>query len=214
MKRITVVLADDHTVVRQGLRALLQTENDLEVVGEAATGRQAVELARKFRPTVVVMDVAMPVLNGMEAIRQILKTDPAAKILVLSAHSDEACVEQVTALGVAGYLIKHTSADLLSKAIREVANGNTFFSPAIARQLHRHHPEPRDRLGVPKGSVACLTSRETEVLRLIAEGQPNKQVAATCASAPKRLKNTGITSWRNSTSTTPPTSPATPSRRA
>ncbi len=105
-KRITVLLAEDHTVVREGLRTLLEAEGDIKVVGEAATGRQAVALARRFRPAVVVMDLAMPVLNGLEATRQILKSLPGTRVLILSAHSDDAYVEQVTALGAAGYLIK------------------------------------------------------------------------------------------------------------
>jgi DNA-binding NarL/FixJ family response regulator len=177
MKRITVVLAEDHTVVRQGLRALLQTENDIEVVGEAATGREAVELALKLRPAVIVMDIAMPELNGLEATRQILKANPGAKILILSAHSEEACVKQVTALGVAGYLVKQTSAHVLARAVREVQRGKTFFSPTIVGQLRQHRPEPPKRAGVPKTKAGRLSSRETEVLRLIAEGHPNKRVA-------------------------------------
>src|SRR5512137_2130240 len=138
-KRITVLLAEDHTVVREGLRTLLEAEGDIRVVGEAATGRQAVALARKLRPAVVVMDIAMPVLNGLEATRQILKSVPGTRVLILSAHSDDAYVEQVTALGAAGYLIKQTSAHILSRAVREVQKGNSFFSPSIARRLHNHY---------------------------------------------------------------------------
>ena len=141
MKRITVLLAEDHMIVREGLRALLEAEGDIEVVGEAETGRQAVQLTKKLRPAVVVMDIAMPLLNGLEATRQIRKAVPATKVLILSAHSDDAYVEQVIALGAAGYLIKQTSAHLLSKAIREVHKGNTFFSPSIAKRLHDHHPD-------------------------------------------------------------------------
>jgi DNA-binding NarL/FixJ family response regulator len=177
MKRITVVLAEDHTVVREGLRTLLEAEGDIQVVGEAETGRQAVKLAKKLRPAVVVMDIAMPLLNGLEATRQILKAVPGAKVLILSAHSDDAYVEQVIALGAAGYLLKQTSAHVLSKAVREVQKGNTFFSPSIARRLHNHRgqsPDPGERVQ-KKG--ARLSSREVEVLQLIAEGQANKQVA-------------------------------------
>ena len=138
MKRITVLLVEDHTVVREGLRTLLEAEGDIEVVGEAETGRQAVRLARKLRPAVVVMDIAMPQLNGLEATRQILKVVPGARVLILSAHSDDAYVERVIALGAAGYLIKQTSAHVLSKAVREAEKGNTFFSPSIAKRLHNH----------------------------------------------------------------------------
>ena len=140
-QRITVLLAEDHTVVREGLRKLLEAESDIEVVGEAATGRQAVDMARKLRPAVVVMDIAMPLLNGLEATRQIRQAVPDAKVLILSAHSDDAYVERVTALGAAGYLIKQTSAHFLSEAIREVQKGNTFFSPAIAKRLRHRQSE-------------------------------------------------------------------------
>ena len=177
-KRITVLLAEDHTVVREGLRTLLEAEGDIKVVGEAETGRQAVRLARKLRPAVVVMDIAMPLLNGLEATRRILKAAPGAKVLILSAHSDDAYVEQVTALGAAGYLLKQTSAHVLSKAVREVHKGNSFFSPPIARRLHNHYGPSSDHGALVLKKGARLSSREAEVLQLIAEGQANKQVAA------------------------------------
>ncbi len=177
-KPISVLLAEDHEIVRQGLRKLLEADRDIAVVGEAASGRQAVELARKLRPAVVVMDIAMPLLNGLEATRQIRKAVPGVKVLVLSAHSDEAYVEQVTALGAAGYLLKQTSSEVLATAIREVHKGNTFFSPAMVKRLHNHYEQSPDRSGLRKKKELCLTSRETEVLQLIAEGQANKQVAA------------------------------------
>src|SRR5512143_3517810 len=120
MKRITVLLVEDHQMVREGFRSLLEHERDIEVIGEAANGRQAVQLARKLRPAVVVMDIAMPELNGLEATRQIRKTFPDTKVLILSAHSDEAYVEQVAMLGAAGFLLKQTSSDILANAIREV----------------------------------------------------------------------------------------------
>jgi len=178
MKRIAVLLAEDHTIVREGLRTLLEAEGDIKVVGEAETGRQAVELAKKLRPAVVVMDIAMPLLNGLEATRQILKAVPGAKVLILSAHSDDAYVEQVIALGAAGYLLKQTSAHVLSKAVREVQKGNTFFSPSIARHLRNHYGPSPDAGGRIQKKGARLSSREAEVLQLIAEGQANKQVAA------------------------------------
>ena len=172
--RITVLLAEDHTIVREGLRTLLEAEKDIQVVGEAETGRQAVALTKKLRPAVVVMDIAMPLLNGLEATRQILKEVPGAKVIILSAHSDDAYVEQATALGAVGYLLKQTSARVLSEAVREVHTGKTFFSPSIARRQHKHPVSPTD-LDQKKG--AGLSSREVEVLQLIAEGQANKQVA-------------------------------------
>src|SRR5215218_6891983 len=120
MKRITVLLAEDHQIVREGFRALLEHERDIEVVGEAETGRQAVQLTRKLRPAVVVMDIAMPLLNGLEATRQIRKNFPDTKVLILSAHSDDAYVEQAAALGAAGFLLKQTSSHSLAVAIREL----------------------------------------------------------------------------------------------
>lgn len=173
-RRITVLLAEDHTVVREGLRRLLEAESDIEVVGEAATGRQAVALAGKLRPAVIVMDIAMPLLNGLETTRQILKAFPATKVLILSAHSDDAYVERAKALGAAGYLIKQTSARFLSEAIREVEKGNAFCSPAVARCFYQRRPET----GPSPAKAGRLSSREREVLQLIAEGEANKQIAA------------------------------------
>jgi len=176
MKRITVLLAEDHTIVREGFRKLLESEVDIEVVGEAQTGRHAVELTRKLRPMVVVMDIAMPLLNGLEATRQIRKAIPATKVLILSAHSDDAYVDQAIAFGAVGFLLKQTSSHDLSTAIREVHKGNTFFSPSIAKRLHNQR--------VPTGGVALrkkvarLSSRELEVLQLIAEGKANKETAS------------------------------------
>ena len=178
MKRITVLLAEDHEIVREGLRTLLEAEGDIAVVGEAETGRQAVALARRLRPAVVVMDIAMPLLNGLEATRQILKAVPATRVLILSAHSDDAYIEQVIATGAAGYLIKQTSARVLSRAIRECHAGRMFFSPAIAKRLEQRDQKSPNHTGQLKRQIARLTSREAEVLQRIAEGGANKQIAA------------------------------------
>jgi DNA-binding NarL/FixJ family response regulator len=178
MKRITVLLAEDHTVVREGLRKLLDAESDIEVVGEAETGRQAVAMARKLRPDVVVMDIAMPQLNGLEATRQIRQGVPNVRVLILSAHSDDAYVDSVVERGAAGYLIKQTSAHFLAEAIREVKKGKPFFSPSIARRFHKRHQTLLDAKGRSKTKAVGLSSREVEVLQLIAEGNANKQVAA------------------------------------
>ncbi|HEY5913616.1 MAG TPA: response regulator transcription factor [Verrucomicrobiae bacterium] len=176
MKRIGVLLVDDHTVVRQGLRALLQSVEDLEIVGEAENGRQAVMLARKTLPDVVVMDVAMPLLNGVEATRQILKLVPSVKVLVLTSYGDDECVDQLLEAGAAGYLLKQTAANDLIRAIHEVQRGNTFFSPPIAKRLRQNR---RDAFasGHPGKKGGELTCREAEVLQLIAEGFSNKQIA-------------------------------------
>ena len=177
-KRITVLLAEDHTIVREGLRKLLDAERDIEVVGEASTGRMAVEMTGRLRPAVVVMDIAMPLLNGLEATRQIRKIAPDTRVLILSAHSDDAYVERVIELGAAGYLIKQTSAHFLSEAIREVKKGKTFFSPSVAKRIRHRDEESMDRKGRMKAASVRLSSRELEVLQLIAEGGANKQVAA------------------------------------
>jgi DNA-binding NarL/FixJ family response regulator len=178
MKRITVLLAEDHQMVREGFRSLLKHERDIEVVGEAETGRQAMQLTRKLRPAVVVMDIAMPLLNGLEATRQIRKHFPDTRVLILSAHSDDAYVEQVAGIGAAGFLLKQTSSHELATAIREVQKGNTFFSPSIARRATARSQKSLDRKGNFKKKNNRLSSREVEVLQLIAEGKPNKQVAA------------------------------------
>ena len=178
LKTISVLLADDHAIVRQGLSALLNTDGHFAIVGQARTGREAVDMARTLRPDVILMDIAMPVLNGLEATRQILAADPTAKIVILSAHSDDEYIERMSAAGISGFLEKQTSAEILTKAIREVAAGKIFFSPSIAKRLHDDRGKPRDRDGVLKANGTRLTSRESEVLQLVAEGSANKQVAA------------------------------------
>jgi DNA-binding NarL/FixJ family response regulator len=178
MKRITVLLAEDHTIVREGFRKMLELEDDLEVVGEAQDGRQAVALVKKLRPAVVLMDIAMPRLNGLEATRQVLKALPATKVLMLSAHSDDAYVKEATDSGAVGFLLKQTSAHSVCQAIREVQKGNTFFSPSVAKRLHERDRKPPDRGGMPRSRNAGLSSREAEVLQLIAEGKANKETAA------------------------------------
>jgi DNA-binding NarL/FixJ family response regulator len=174
--QITVLLAEDHAIVRQGLCALLNTDGHFKIVGQARTGREAVLLAESLKPDVILMDIAMPVLNGLEATRQILAANPAAKVVILSAHSDDEYIERTSAVGVVGFLEKQTSAEILTKAIREVAKGNQFFSPSIAKRMS-DEGKPRDRNGVLKANGSRLTSRESEVLQLVAEGSANKQVA-------------------------------------
>ncbi len=177
MKTITVLLAEDHLIVREGLRALLKLEADIEVVADAGNGREAVALAAKHRPDVIVMDIAMPLLNGLEATRQILHSNPLVRILILSAHGDDAYVEQVMTLGAAGYLIKQTASHVLPEAIREVHQGKSFFSPSISRRRD-HHQRKAFALGKrPKDGGPRLTPREMEVLQLVAEGKANKETA-------------------------------------
>jgi DNA-binding NarL/FixJ family response regulator len=165
-------------VVRQGLRALLEAEQDITVVGEAENGRVGVAAAKKLLPDVIVMDIAMPALNGLEATRQIIKEIPGAKVLVLSSYSDDEYVHQLTEAGAAGYLLKQTAATELIKAVREARRGNAFFSPAISKRILDQYREAFQK-GTPiKRRSDILTSREAEVLQLIAEGAPNKQIAA------------------------------------
>jgi DNA-binding NarL/FixJ family response regulator len=178
MKRITVLLAEDHTIVREGFRKMLEMEKDLQVVGEAQDGRQAVALAKKLRPAVVLMDIAMPLLNGLEATRQILKAVPATKVVILSAHSDDAYVKNATDSGAVGFLLKQNSSHVVCEAIREVQKGKTFYGPTVARRLHQLHGKSSDRAGRLQSRDARLTSREMEVLQLIAEGKANKETAA------------------------------------
>jgi DNA-binding NarL/FixJ family response regulator len=177
MSNITVLLVDDHNIVRQGLRALLLAEGDITILGEAQTGREAVQLARQLRPEVVVMDLAMPLLNGSEATRQIIKAAPATKVVVLTSYGDDEHIQKAIAAGAAAYLLKQTAAADLVKAIREVKKGNAFFSPAIATRLREDNWRPAP-IGEPvKAAEVELTSREIEVLQLIAEGFANKQIA-------------------------------------
>lgn len=178
-KKIKVLMAEDHAVVRQGLCCLLASDGHFDIIAQARTGREAVDLAATLHPEVILMDIAMPLLNGLEATRQILTANPAARVIILSAHSDDVYVERMSRAGVAGFLEKQSSAEVLTKAILTVAAGGSYFSPNIAKRLResQHHDLARD--GVPKSGGPRLTSRETEVLQLVAEGHANKQVAAT-----------------------------------
>ena len=175
---ITVLLVDDHTIVRQGLKALLNSEKNITILGEAQTGREAVELAAQLRPMVVIMDLAMPRLNGAEATRQILKATPSTKIIVLSTYGDDEHVQQALGAGAAAYLLKQTAAEDVIDAIREVAKGNAYFSPPIAKRLREKTSANLAENAAPQQPNVELTQREAEVLPLIAEGYANKQIAA------------------------------------
>ncbi|MDQ8204315.1 response regulator transcription factor [Pelagicoccus sp. SDUM812003] len=178
MKRITVLLAEDHGIVREGLRALLDLSDEFEVVGEASTGREAVTCANAVRPDVVVMDIAMPGLNGFEATRQILAANPKARVLALSAHSDDEYVAHMAKVGAAGFLVKQNSGDVFLQAIREIAAGMSYFSPSVAHRM-RNAKEKARLEGTPnEQSPRPLTKRESEVLQFVAEGFANKQMAS------------------------------------
>jgi DNA-binding NarL/FixJ family response regulator len=175
---ITILLAEDHMIVRQGLRALLEAEPDFRIVAEAQTGREAVELTRQLRPAVVVMDIAMPLLNGVLATRQILKAVPATRVLILSAYAADAYIEQVTAAGAAGYMLKQSSLADLALAIRRVQAGSTFFSPSISKRLRAGQKQPLALRASAGKELVRLSPRELEVLQLVAEGDASKEVAA------------------------------------
>jgi len=170
---ISVLLADDHTIVRKGLASLLRSETDIKVIGEAENGRQAVSCALELSPNVLVMDIGMPILNGLEAARQILRSVKGCRIIILSAYSDDASIEKVIAVGASGYLVKHTASDELPAAIRKVHAGETHFSPIISQRVRHLRCNGSTRATLGPG----LTLREMEVLQLIAEGNPNKITA-------------------------------------
>ncbi len=180
MSRITVLLAEDHTIVREGLRILLSSESGIEVVDEAEDGHAAVALVRKLHPDIVVMDISMPLLNGLEATTQILKASPNTKVIILSAHSDDAYVQKAIAIGASGYLVKQSAAHILPEAIRQISAGKPYFSPHIAKRMADQIRKARAN-GAPSpipGQLVKLTTREAEVLQLIAEGRSNKESAS------------------------------------
>ncbi|HXP85268.1 MAG TPA: response regulator transcription factor [Bryobacteraceae bacterium] len=173
---IRVLLADDHTVMRNGLRLLLERQGDLTVMGEAADGRQAVDMAAAGNPDVVVMDIAMPQLNGVEATRQIVNRNPNTAIVILSMHSDESYVIRSLKAGARAYLLKDSAeADLIS-AIHAIIEGKSFFSPGVRRLLKEDYMRELADMGA-EDTYELLTTREREVLQLVAEGKSNKEVA-------------------------------------
>ena len=177
MKPVRILLADDHTVVRKGLRLLLESVPEFQVIADAADGRDAVSLAEQHRPDVVVMDVAMPILNGIEAARQITSKLQGAAIVFLSMHGDESYVLRALKAGARAYLLKDSAEYDLIQAVKAVSEGKAFFSPAISKMLVEDYMRQLQERGV-EDSFELLTTREREVLQLLAEGKNNKDVAA------------------------------------
>ncbi|MGA2131270.1 MAG: response regulator transcription factor [Bryobacteraceae bacterium] len=176
MTPVRILLADDHTVMRNGLRLLLERQANLQVVGEASDGRQAVALIEKTNPDVVIMDIAMPNLNGIEATRQIVNQNPRTAVAILSMHSDESYVIRALKAGARAYLLKDSAeADLLA-AVRALTEGKSFFSPAISRILVEDYMRQLQSRGA-EDTYELLTNREREILQLLAEGRTNKEVA-------------------------------------
>jgi len=173
---IKVLLGDDHRIMRQGLRALLEKEPDIEVIGEAEDGYSTIELARKLKPQVVVMDITMPNLNGIEATRHIIKEVPGVKVLALSMHVDQRFVEEMLKAGATGYLPKDCASEELVCAIRTVLNNQTYLSPAIADIVRRDYVRQGTKADTSVFSI--LTLREREVLQLLAEGKTSKIIAS------------------------------------
>ena len=182
-----ILLADDHTIVRQGLRKILEENRDWQVVGEAGNGREAVRLALELQPEVAILDIGMPLLNGIEAARQIARRLPDTKILILSMHADEAYIIQALEAGAKGYLLKDTAdADLLG-AVTAVIRGKSFFSPAVARvMLDDYVRRLRDRGIVDRYDT--LSEREREIFQLIAEGKTNKEIAEILGVSPSTIE--------------------------
>jgi len=174
---VRILLADDHTVMRAGLRLLLERHENFEVVGEAADGREAVEIASQQKPDVVVMDVAMPHLNGVEAARQILSRNPDIAIVMLSMHSDESYVLRSLKAGARAYLLKDSAEADLIAAIQAITEGRSFFSPGVRALLKEDYIYRLQKFGADD-TYELLTAREREVLQLVAEGRSNKEVAS------------------------------------
>jgi DNA-binding NarL/FixJ family response regulator len=177
-KPITILVAEDHSIVRQGLCSLLSADGRFSVVAQAKNGREAVRMALASQPDVILMDISMPLMNGHEAGTQILAANPHAKILMLSAHTEDEYVEKMLKMGALGYVEKHSPVAILVGAIIKVASGAPYLSAAVGRRLLSEQCRPKNRDGVTRAERLHLTKREREVLQLVAESMANKQIAS------------------------------------
>lgn len=175
-KTITIFLADDHTIVRQGLAKLLEGEPNFQVVGEAENGREAVKRVAEFRPNVVIMDIAMPLLNGIEATRQIKQICPKTKIIILSMHSHDIYISELFSLGASGYLLKNSTGTDIIKAVHAATAGNTYLSPSISRRVIENYVSLRKK-SPQELLYSKLSNREREVFQMIAEGKSSKEIS-------------------------------------
>lgn len=180
MRQVRVLVADDHVVVRKGLRALLEAQSVWDVVAEARDGREAIEMAAAFQPDLIILDITMPQLNGLDAIPRILKVSPSSHVLVLSMHDEEELIQRTLRSGVHGYVLKSDAEQSLLTAAEAVLSGRKFVSPSVTRVVLNRSQAERVHSGSSKGrkpEFSCLTGREQEVIQLLAEGKSNKQVA-------------------------------------
>jgi DNA-binding NarL/FixJ family response regulator len=187
VSKLRILLADDHTVVRQGLRKVLEERPEWEVVAEAGDGREAVRQAEELEPDVAILDITMPLLNGVEATRQIVRRCPSTRVLVLTMHSDEAYVNQILQAGATGYLLKDSADVDLVQAVSAVSQGKSFFSPAIARMMLDDYVRQLADKGITD-RYESLSEREREIFQLIAEGKANKEIAAILSISPSTVE--------------------------
>jgi len=188
MKKIRVVLADDHTIVRQGMRKLLEGSLEMEVVGEASDGKEAVEAAQRLMPDVVIMDISMPVLNGLEATRQICKLLPQTKVLILTMHAEKEYIFKILQCGASGYLLKGSSMEELITALQTVQRGDLYLSPPVSKSVIEDYIADAPKGSGARGKSPRLTAREHEILQLITEGHTSKAIASILSLSTKTVE--------------------------
>lgn len=177
VKPITVLLADDHTIVREGLTKLLESDPNLKIVGEAKDGREAVNKVEKLKPDIVLMDISMPMLNGIEATRQIKKISRQTKVIILSMHSHDRYIGELLSLGASGYLVKDSTGANIMNAIKAAMKGDTYLSPSISRMVIENYVSTRRKKSTREELYSSLSNREHEVFQMIAEGKSTKEIS-------------------------------------